>query len=257
MTALLEMEDVRVSFGGLHAVAGMSLSLEAGRLHGLVGPNGSGKTTLLNAISRVGPLTSGTIRFAGRDIRAVPGYELGLMGLARTFQSIRLIPTLTVRENVLVGSDQSATRQARGSGSRLTAGRRGTQLSARLADQALKRLEISDVARELPGTLSYGTQRRVEIARALAGGPQLLLLDEPVAGMNHAERQEIGRLLRSLRDGGVTLLLIEHDLRMLLELCDDLSVMDFGKCIATGNPVATAALPIVQEAYMGKSHVVA
>jgi branched-chain amino acid transport system ATP-binding protein len=243
MTSLLRLEDVNVWFGGVRAVDGVSLELEPGRLYGLVGPNGSGKTTLVNAISRLTPLTSGTIWFDGRDVGALPAHAVARAGVARTFQLIRLIPTLTVRENVLLGADIH----------RLDGDRRARMETA--ADEALERLGIARLAHVRPGGLPYGTQRRVEIARALAMEPKLLLLDEPVAGSNRGERDELAAIIAELRDHGLTQLLIEHDLRTMLRICDHLFVMNFGRCVAEGEPKATAALPIVQEAYLGRRNV--
>jgi ABC-type branched-subunit amino acid transport system ATPase component len=256
--SILVVEDAKVWFAGIRAVDGVSLELEAGQLYGLVGPNGSGKTTLVNAISRFTKLTSGTIYFGGRRIDRYRRHELYGAGMARTFQAIRLLDTLTVRENVAIGADRLATEPVSGNvgvggrsvGHLVRRSRRATR--AYVTEESLERVGILDVAEQYPGSLPYGMQRRVEIARALAGRPKLLLLDEPVAGMNRAERHEIAELIRSLRAEGLTQLLIEHDLRLILELCDHLSVMNFGRCIAAGEPQRTAALPIVQEAYLGK-----
>jgi branched-chain amino acid transport system ATP-binding protein len=247
MTAVLDIRDACVHFGGVRALDGVSMQLEPGKLYGVVGPNGSGKTTLVNAITRVGPLTSGSISFDGQDIRSVAAHTLSHHGLSRTFQAIRLVPTLNVRENVLLGADRM-THKRWG---------RGSADAAAAADMAIERLALGRVTDEYPNNLPYGTQRRIEIARALAGSPKLLLLDEPVAGMNRTERQEIGAVIASLREDGLTQLLIEHDLRLMLELCDHLFVFNFGRCVASGEPRATAALPVVQEAYLGRRHAVA
>jgi branched-chain amino acid transport system ATP-binding protein len=248
--AVLEVQDARVSFGGVHAVDGVTLDLQPGLLYGLVGPNGSGKTTLVNAMSRLTPLTSGAIRFDGADVGDQRAHAVSRRGMARTFQAIRLLDGLTVRENVMLGADRS--RHADRGWRHRAAERRRV---AATADAALERLALTEVRGAHPHSLSYGTQRRVEIARALAGDPKVLLLDEPVAGMNRSEREEIGAVIRSLRADGLTQLLIEHDLRMILSLCDQLYVMNFGRCIARGEPRATAALPEVQECYLGRRHV--
>jgi branched-chain amino acid transport system ATP-binding protein len=250
MSAVLRTDDVRVHFGGVKAVDGVTLELEPGRLYGLVGPNGSGKTTLVNAMTRLTPLTSGTVTFDEHDIASEPAHAVSRRGMARTFQSIRLLPSLTVRENVMLGADRS--RRAIGGRLRAAANQRRSGVAA---DEAIERLGLGDFSRALPGNLSYGYQRRVEIARALAGDPKILMLDEPVAGMNRQEREEIGGIIGQLRDDGLTQLLIEHDLRMILSLCDHLFVMNFGRCIASGPPRETAALPDVQEAYLGRRHV--
>lgn len=252
MSALLEIEGVKVHFGGVKAVDGVDLAVKAGGLYGVVGPNGSGKTTLINAISRLYDLTEGVIRFDGADVAGLQQHELAYAGMARTFQAIRLLPTLTVRENVLLTADRLCRSNREG------ASRRGRDRAARAAaDIAMERVGITAVAGVLPDALPYGTQRRVEIARALVGDPKLLLLDEPIAGMTRHERDEIAEIVVELRNDGLTQVVIEHDLRTLLQICDRLIVMNFGRCVAEGPPRETAALPAVQEAYLGKRHVVA
>jgi ABC-type branched-subunit amino acid transport system ATPase component len=252
MSALLEINGAKVHFGGVKAVDGIDLQIEAGRLYGVVGPNGSGKTTLINAISRLYDLTEGTIRFDGSNVAGLAQHELAYAGMARTFQSIRLLPTLTVRENVLLTADRLC--RANRAGGRW----RGRDRAAReAADIAMERVGIGAVADVFPDALPYGTQRRVEIARALDGDPKLLLLDEPIAGMTRHERDEIAAIIAELARDGLTQLVIEHDLRTLLQICDRLIVMNFGRCVAEGPPRETAALPEVQEAYLGKRHVVA
>jgi branched-chain amino acid transport system ATP-binding protein len=252
MTRVLALDDAKVWFGGVKAVDGVTLEIGEGRLHGLVGPNGSGKTTLINAMTRLTRLTSGSIEFGGEDATHWPPHRAYRAGLARTFQGIRLLSGLTVRENIALGADEKLR------ASRPSLGRRpGRSPSLAAADEALRRLDLAHVANVAPDQLPYGTQRRVEIARALAGRPRLLLLDEPVAGMSGAERAEIADVLRLLRGEGLTLLLIEHDLAMVLALSDHLFVMNFGKLIAEGDPHRTAALPQVQEAYLGHKHAAA
>lgn len=238
--SVLELDEVKVHYGGVRAVDGISFSIDEGQLCGVVGPNGSGKTTMINAISRAAKITSGEIRFDGAPISSLHPYRLSRIGLARTFQGIRLVPDLTARENILLAADQSGSR-ARDDGAR-----RGAHV-----DELMERFGLDSVRAERPGALSYGTQRRIEIARALATRPRLLLLDEPVAGMNRAERDEITRILRELRHEGLTMLIIEHDLRMLLNISDRLIVLNFGKLLAEGEPLATAQLPEVQRAYLG------
>jgi ABC-type branched-subunit amino acid transport system ATPase component len=251
--SLLELDDVRVWFGGVHAVDGVSMRLDQGRCYGLIGPNGCGKSTLINAITGDARLTAGAIRVCGLDVTGRPAYDSRRGAVSRTFQTTRLIPTLTVRDNVLLATDWA----------------RGTQHSKRVrvpirierrdalskaVDELLERFAIDGMRDEFPGVLPYGIQRRVEIARAMITRPKVVLLDEPLAGMNRSERDEIARLLLSLRDPDMALVVVEHDLRALLSLCDRLLVMNEGKLIATGDPQATVRLPVVQEAYMGKRH---
>jgi branched-chain amino acid transport system ATP-binding protein len=250
---ILELEDVKVHFGGVKAVDGVSMRLEAGRLYGIIGPNGSGKTTLINAISRLQKLTAGTIRFDGVDVSSAPAHVVSRMGMARTFQAIRLLPTLDVRENVLLGTDELL--KADGGGSWRERGRARRRRAEQAADEAIERLGLNAVAHEEPSSLPYGTQRRVEIARAVASGCRLLLLDEPIAGMSRDERDEIAEVLRSLRSEGLTQVLIEHDLRMVLKTCEELYVLNLGTNLAHGAPAETVALPAVQEAYLGRTHV--
>lgn len=254
MTGRLDVHDLRVWFGGVKAVDGISLTVSPGKVHGVVGPNGSGKTTLVNAVSGVQPLTGGRLELDGTDLTGSPAHVVSRAGIARTFQSIKLIPTLTVRENVLLGADgltpdAAAGRDVFGRAAR----RRAATAAARSADEALERLEIAHLADRAPDELSYGTRRRIEIARALAARPTLLLLDEPLAGMSRGERAEVAGVIRRLGDEGLTLFVVEHDLRTLLGICDHLFVMNFGRLIAEGPPRETAAGPEVQEAYLGRS----
>ncbi|WP_214103498.1 ABC transporter ATP-binding protein [Acrocarpospora catenulata] len=241
MTALMELHDVAVHFGGVRAVDGVSLTIGEGSVHGIVGPNGSGKTTLLNAMSGLQPLTAGRIALRGQDVTGLAGHQMSRAGVVRTFQSIRLLPSLTVYENVLLGAEH-------------TRGRRHTAETTAGARAALARLEITHLARRHPDELSYGTRRRVEIARALAGSPALLLLDEPLAGMNRSERTELIDTLRRLGGEGVTQVVIEHDVPMLLDVCDHMFVMSSGRLLAEGHPPDVVADPRVREVYLGRHH---
>lgn len=246
---LLEIQNASVHFGGVRAVDGVTISFEAGRIHGLVGPNGSGKTTLVNAISGYATLTAGSIALADEVISGRRPDQIFLAGVSRTFQAIRLLPTLSVRENILLASDRLQFTEAVAKGWRA---RRSARES--LADEALGKLHLSPYATAVPADLPYGIQRRVEIARAVVARPKLILLDEPFAGMSRAERDELGDILLAISAEGYTMLVIEHDLRIIHRLCDHLFVMNFGKCIAEGTTRETAALPVVQEAYLGTRH---
>lgn len=247
MTDVLALDGVQVHFGGVRAVDGLSFAVQRGQLCGMVGPNGSGKTTTVNAITRTTALTAGTITFDGTDVSSLSPHRLRRIGLVRTFQGVRLVPDLTVRDNVRLAAEQHDGRPRR------LFRRSGTLPSDSVTDAVLERFGLTGVRDERPASLPYGTQRRVEIARALATEPTLLLLDEPVAGMNRSERAEIAAVLADLRAEGLSMLVIEHDLRLLMELSDHLVVLNFGRLLAEGEPRATAARPEVQEAYLGKS----
>jgi branched-chain amino acid transport system ATP-binding protein len=253
VTVLLGLDDLRVHFGGVKAVDGVTLNVEKGGLFGLVGPNGSGKSTMLGAISRLTPLTSGKIVYDGNEYQRSAASAAARMGIGRTFQTVRLLPNLTILENVMLGANARAFGQSivrnwlfpwRTS--------HCEKLAREAAEEAMDRLELSGTERLYPTALPYGTQRRVEIARALASDPQLLLLDEPTAGMNREERDEIAALLRVLASQGLTQLLVEHDVPMITQVCSHIFVMNFGKLIAEGEPRGVVQLPEVQEAYLGK-----
>ncbi|MDQ1397040.1 MAG: branched-chain amino acid transport system ATP-binding protein [Acidimicrobiaceae bacterium] len=252
MTALLNANKVTVRFGGVTAVDEVSFAIEPGRLYGIVGPNGSGKTTLLNALSRLQQLSSGEIAIDGQDVSNRGAAEAARLGVARTFQAIRLSASLTVKENVMVGADLVSGRAGVLARWLLLPGaRRAEQSSGRVADEMLDRVGLLHAAKEYPSALPYGHQRRVEIARALATNPRLLLLDEPTAGMNRSERDEIAKLMTQLRDDGMAQILVEHDLRMMMTVCEHLFMMNFGQLITEGDPREVANDPRVREAYLG------
>jgi ABC-type branched-subunit amino acid transport system ATPase component len=236
--AVLEVNNIAVHYGGIKAVNGISFSLEPGRISGILGPNGSGKTTLLGALTRMVSLTSGRLVFLGQDYSKVPARKILSLGIARTFQTVRVLPDRTVLDNILLGTDA------------LSSSRAGNVKEN--VRQAIERTGLEGFEQVRPGELSYGVQRRVEIARAIAAQPSLLLLDEPTAGMNQHERQEIGTLLRKLSEEGLTQLLIEHDVQMMLDTCDKLFAMNFGVLIAEGTPESVVQSIAVQESYLGK-----
>jgi ABC-type branched-subunit amino acid transport system ATPase component len=240
-TPVLQTRDVAVHFGGVRAVDGVSIALTAGKIFGILGPNGSGKTTLLGAITRLTALTGGDILLDGVSYARAAPHEVGRRRIARTFQIVRLLANRTVADNVALAGDvpRSALRRTREQ-------KRGD------IDDAIERTGIRPLLTAYPDELSYGAQRRVEIARALATRPRLLLLDEPTAGMNRHEREDIAELLTKLRDEGLTQLLIEHDVQMMRDTCDHLYAMNFGRLIASGAPAEVVRNPDVQEAYLGK-----
>ncbi|GAA5135831.1 ABC transporter ATP-binding protein [Pseudonocardia adelaidensis] len=244
-TAVLTTSDVAVHFGGIKAVDGVDLGIAPGEILGILGPNGSGKSTLLAAVTRLVPLTRGRLSLDGTDYTGSPAYRLARRGIARTFQTVRLLPDLTVLENVQLGADLHLPRASR----LRELLRRGAVPEVA---EAVERTGIGDALDRRPGELSYGTARRVEIARALAAGPRVLLLDEPTAGMNQPERREVAGLLRRLRDEGLAQLLVEHDVQMMVDTCDRLLAMNQGVRIAEGAPTDVVEDAGVQSAYLGR-----
>jgi branched-chain amino acid transport system permease protein len=238
---MLELRGLAKHFGGLKALDGIDLAVRRGTVHALIGPNGSGKSTLINVVTGLYRPTSGRIAFAGRDITALPPHQRNRAGLARTFQNIRVFRGLTVLENVMVGAERR--------GNDVT-GNRQAVVSRALA--ALDFVGLRGDAHRMVGQLSYGHQRYVEIARALAGSPQVVLLDEPAAGLNLTEKQELGLLLRRLKGHGLTILIIDHDMRLVEQVADRVTVLNFGRRIADGAKREVLSNPDVVAAYLGE-----
>ena len=252
-SVMLVVDGVSKRFRGLLALDDVSLTVPAGQIRGIVGPNGSGKTTLFNVISGLYRPTAGRVRFAGTDVTNRPPYRLSRAGMSRTFQNLRLFGDLTVRENVLVALDRTRTLSSwRYLLAPLSVLRRDRELRRR-ADEVLDRYGLTAFAELPPKSLPYGTQRRVEIARAVACRPTLLLLDEPAAGLNGDEVRKLGEMVRSIRDTGITVVIIEHNMGLVMSLCERITVLAGGRVIAEGSPASVAATPAVIEAYLGES----
>ncbi|ODU07048.1 MAG: hypothetical protein ABS81_02900 [Pseudonocardia sp. SCN 72-86] len=252
MSELLEIEDVTVRFGGVVALRDVSLSVPQGVICGIIGPNGSGKTTLIGVVSRLVEVSAGRLRFDGVDFTGERPHVPSSLGIARTFQAMRLLENLDVRQNVMIGGGSQVVRRGvLGNWLNVRRSSVDERAARELADEVLAKVGMTRHARMFPQDLSYGMQRRVEIARALATRPRLLLLDEPIAGMSQAERRDIGSILQDLRDDGLTQVLVEHDLAMIHRVCDTSFALNFGQVIATGAPREVAASQAVREAYIG------
>ncbi|WP_203734317.1 branched-chain amino acid ABC transporter ATP-binding protein/permease [Paractinoplanes durhamensis] len=250
---ILEADRISMHFRGLKALDEVSLSVTAGEIRGIVGPNGSGKTTLFNVISGLYRPTRGRVRFRGRDATGLAPYRLARAGMSRTFQNLRLFGDLTVEENVLVALDRSATWHSWHYLLRPVHVLRRDRDLHRRARESLDRYGLTEFAALPPKSLPYGIQRRVEIARAMAAGPALLLLDEPAAGLNGEEVRQLSEIVRSIRDSGVTVIVIEHNMGLVMSLCERITVLAGGRVIAEGEPAEVATTPAVIEAYLGDS----
>ena len=250
--ALLELRALSRHFGGLKVLQDVSFAVPAGGIFGLIGPNGAGKTTVINLVTGLLPPTSGEIRFEGRNLAGFAPHQITRQGIARTFQNIRTFKEMSLLENVVVGM-HGLLRY--GPGGLLTASARFRAEERRARDRArelLSWVKLDGRAGERAENLSYGDQRKLELARALATEPKLLLLDEPVAGMNPAEKTELMREIVNIQRRGYTIFMIEHDMRFVMGLCERIAVLNFGRIIAEGGPDAIRTDPQVIEAYLGR-----
>ena len=248
----LEIDQLTMQFGGLLAVNNVSISIKKGKIHGLIGPNGSGKTTIFNVLSGYYKPTGGKVSFEGRTISGLPAHQITAAGFARTFQNMRLFKTMTVLENLLVAMGHHAKVGLLQEILNPVAVHQEEKKFVEKAMELLDLLEVADFANELATSLPYGHQRRVEIARALATDPKVILLDEPAAGLNEVETEDLRKTLMKIRDLGVTIFLVEHDMKLVMEVCEEISVLDYGKKIAEGTGAVISKDPVVIEAYLGQ-----
>jgi branched-chain amino acid transport system ATP-binding protein len=248
----LEIDKLTMRFGGLIAVNEVSLNVEKGEIHGLIGPNGSGKSTIFNVVSGYYKPSGGTISFEGQKINGLPAHKITAAGFARTFQNLRLFSSMTVLDNVLVGMGHHGKISLWGEILNPVAVKSEEKVFTDKAMELLNLLAVADYADEIAVSLPYGTQRRVEIARALATDPKIILLDEPAAGLNDIETDDLGDTLLKIQDLGITIFLVEHHMKLVMRSCATISVLDYGKKISEGNRDQVREDPVVIEAYLGK-----
>ena len=251
---LLSVRDVTVRFGGIVALDGITFDMPRGVVLGLIGPNGAGKTTLFNCLSRIYEPSSGEIRFEGETILGRPAHRMAEIGMGRTFQNLALFPNLTVRDNIKIGGHTRSRGGYISDALRLPSSRASERDLSERVQGLIDYLELNDVAERPVAGLPFGTQKRVELARALAAQPKLLLLDEPACGLNHEEVHELGRLIRQIRDERhVTVLLVEHHMSLVMSISDRVVALNFGRKLAEGTPQEIQANEDVVRAYLGEA----
>lgn len=254
-TVALAVENLSKSFAGLRALQDISFSVTSGCIAGLIGPNGAGKTTLLNCLSRIYTPETGTIRFGSTDMLRVPIHGVAGCGISRTFQNLELAQEQTVRENVMLSALRLFPASLVAQLLTLPTARAQAVNARRLVDELLAEFSLEQVADTRVSDLSYGVQKGVELVRAVAGHPSLLLLDEPAAGLNNEESRQLGETIRRLRERrGMTVLLVEHDMKLVMDICEEIVVLNHGKLLCTGTPDAVQADPRVIDAYLGAEH---
>jgi branched-chain amino acid transport system ATP-binding protein len=255
---ILELEDIHLSFAGLKAVDGVSLAVRNGELLAIIGPNGAGKTSIFNCISGVYRPQAGSIRLLGRDLIGMRPDRVARLGVARTFQNIELFPQMTVLDNLMLGRHLHFHYQSAAAMVRIGRAAREEEANREVVEGIIEFLEIERFRKSYVAMLPYGIQKRIEIGRALAMEPGLLLLDEPVAGMNLEETEDMARFITDIkRELGIGIVLVEHDMRMVMDLADSVLAIDFGRPIAIGTPREIQEHPDVIRAYLGQEHAVA
>jgi branched-chain amino acid transport system ATP-binding protein len=254
---ILEVSGLTMRFGGIVALEGVSFSVSSGQIVGLIGPNGAGKTTIFNCLSRLYRPSAGDIRFEGRSLLTLPPHGIAAVGIGRTFQNLALFRSMSVLDNVIVGAHATGTSGMLGSAFLFPAVRREERRLRSAALEMLSFVQLDATADRPIGSLPFGTQKRVELARALASSPRLLLLDEPAGGLNHEEVAELGLLICAIRDQlRINVVVVEHHMSFVMSVSDKVVALDFGRVIAAGTPAEVRADPSVIRSYLGQGHYV-